>query len=83
MWSSGIGIGAILMQKKRPIAYFSEKLNDVAFNYPTYDKELYILMRALKTWQHYLWPREFVIHTDYQSLKHLKGQGKINRWHAK
>jgi hypothetical protein len=37
------------MQKKRPIAYFSEKLNDVAFNYPTYDKELYILMRALKT----------------------------------
>jgi hypothetical protein len=83
MWSSGIGIGAILMQKKWPIAYFSEKLNDVAFNYPTYDKELYILMRALKTWQHYLWPREFVIHTDYQSLKHLKGQGKINRWHAK
>jgi hypothetical protein len=83
MWSSGIGIGAILMQKKRPIAYFSEKLNDVAFNYLTYDKELYILMRALKTWQHYLWPREFVIHTDYQSLKHLKGQGKINRWHAK
>uniref|UniRef100_A0A2N9GFC9 Reverse transcriptase domain-containing protein n=1 Tax=Fagus sylvatica TaxID=28930 RepID=A0A2N9GFC9_FAGSY len=40
----------------------------------TYDKELYALVRALETWQHYLWPKEFVIHTDHESLKHLKGQ---------
>ena len=40
-------------------------------------------MRALETWQHYLWPKEFVIHTDHESLKHLKGQGKLNRRHAK
>uniref|UniRef100_A0A2N9HAL2 CCHC-type domain-containing protein n=1 Tax=Fagus sylvatica TaxID=28930 RepID=A0A2N9HAL2_FAGSY len=40
----------------------------------TYDKELYALVGALETWQHYLWPKEFVIHTDYESLKHLKGQ---------
>ncbi|GKV49088.1 hypothetical protein SLEP1_g55857 [Rubroshorea leprosula] len=39
--------------------------------------------RALETWQHYLWPKEFVIHTDHESLKHLKGQGKLNRRHAK
>ena len=52
-------------------------------NYPTYDKELYALVRALKTWQHHLWPKEFVIHTDHESLKHLKGQGKLNRRHAK
>ncbi|RVW59412.1 Transposon Ty3-I Gag-Pol polyprotein [Vitis vinifera] len=52
-------------------------------NYPTYDKELYALLRALETWQHYLWPKEFVIHTDHESLKHLKGQGKLNRRHAK
>jgi hypothetical protein len=43
-------------------------------NYQTYDKELYALVRALETWQHYLWPKEFVIHTDHESLKHLKGQ---------
>ncbi|WKA06437.1 hypothetical protein VitviT2T_024334 [Vitis vinifera] len=62
------------MQEKRPIAYFSEKLNEATLNYPTYDKDLYALVRALETWQHYLWPKEFVIHTDHESLKHLKGQ---------
>jgi hypothetical protein len=80
--ASGICIGAVLMQEKRPIAYFSEKLNGAALNYPTYDKELYAFVRALETWQHYLWPKEFVIHTDHESLKHLKGQGKLNRRHA-
>jgi hypothetical protein len=41
------------------------------------------LVRALETWQHYLWPKEFVIHSDQESLKHLKGQGKLNMRHAK
>ena len=81
--ASGVGIGAVLMQEGRPICYFSEKLNGAALNYPTYDKELFALVRALQTWQHYLWPKEFVIHTDHESLKHLKGQGKLNRRHAK
>ena len=69
--ASGVGIGAVLMQEGKPIAYFSEKLNGATLNYPTYDKELYALVRALETWQHYLWPKEFVIHTDHESLKHI------------
>ncbi|KAJ9159677.1 hypothetical protein P3X46_025162, partial [Hevea brasiliensis] len=81
--ASGIGIGAVLMQDKRPIAYFIDKLNGAALNYSTYDKELYALVRALETWQHYLWPKQFVIHTDYESLKHIKGQNKLSRRHAK
>ena len=44
------------MQEGKPIAYFSEKLNGAALKYPTYDKELYALKRALENWQHYLWP---------------------------
>ena len=71
------------MQEKQPIAYFSEKLNGAALNYPTYDKELYALVRVLETWQHYLWLKKFVIHADHESLKHLKGQGKLNRRQAK
>ncbi|XP_040953670.1 uncharacterized protein, partial [Gossypium hirsutum] len=81
--ASGLGIRAVLMQDGRPIAYFSEKLNGAVLNYPTYDKELYSLIRALETWQHYLWPKEFVIHTDHESLKYLKGQHKLNKRHAK
>jgi hypothetical protein len=61
------------------IAYFSEKVNGATFNYPTYDKMFYGLVRTLDTLQHYLWPKEFVIHTDHKSLKHL---GKLNRQHA-
>ncbi|KAA0042451.1 reverse transcriptase [Cucumis melo var. makuwa] len=80
---SGIGIGAVLMQEKQPIMFFSEKLNGAQLNYSTYDKELHALVRALKVWQHYLWPKEFVIHTDHESLKHLKGQTKLNKRHAK
>ncbi|XP_056852639.1 LOW QUALITY PROTEIN: uncharacterized protein LOC108835624 [Raphanus sativus] len=81
--ASGIGIGAVLMQDRRPIAYFSEKLSGATLNYATYDKELYALVRALQTWQHYLWPKEFVIHTDHESLKYLKGQSKLSKRHAR
>ncbi|XP_038974748.1 uncharacterized protein LOC108510824 [Phoenix dactylifera] len=81
--ASGIGIGAVVIQDKRPLAYFSEKLSGAALNYSTYDQELYALVRALETWQHYLWSKEFVIHTDHESLKHLKSQGKLNRRHAR
>jgi len=52
-------------------------------NYSTYDNELYALVRALQNWQHYLFPKEFVIHSDHESLKYLKGQSKLNKRHAK
>jgi hypothetical protein len=36
-----------------------------------------------KTWRHYLWPREFVIHSDHEALKYLRSQSNLNRRHAK
>jgi hypothetical protein len=77
--ASGIGIGGVLMQEGKPVAYFSEKLGGAQL----YDKELYALVRVLETCQHYLWPKEFVIHSDHEALKYLKGQAKPNRRHAK
>jgi hypothetical protein len=81
--ASGVGIGGVLMQEGRPIAYFSEKLSGPTLNYSVYDKELYALARSLETWQHYLLPKEFIIHSDHESLKHLKGQLELNKIHAK
>jgi hypothetical protein len=46
--TSSIGIGVVLMQNRRPIAYFSEKLNGAALNYPTYDKERYALVKDFR-----------------------------------
>jgi hypothetical protein len=81
--ASGIGIGGVLLQVGKPIAYFSEKLSRHSLNYLTYEKELYALVHVLETWQHYLWPKEFVIHSDHESLKHIRGQAKLNKHHAK
>ncbi|WVZ84253.1 hypothetical protein U9M48_031305 [Paspalum notatum var. saurae] len=81
--ASGVGIGGVLMQENKPVAYFSEKLSGLVLNYSTYDKELYALVRYLETWQHYLWAKEFVIHSDHESLKHIRSQVKLNRRHAK
>jgi hypothetical protein len=79
----GIGIGGVLLQEGKPVAYFSEKLSRPSLNYSTYNKELYALVCILETWQHYLWPKEFVIHSDHESLKHIRGQAKQNKRHAK
>jgi hypothetical protein len=81
--ASGIGLGVVLLQEGKSVAYFSEKLSGASLNYSPYDMELYALVRTLHTWRHYIWHREFIIHSDHEALKHIRTQTNLNRRHAK
>ncbi|PKI47001.1 hypothetical protein CRG98_032626 [Punica granatum] len=69
-----VGIGAVLSQNSRPIAFFREKLTRAKVRYNTYDVEFYAVMQAVKHWRHYLFHKEFILHTDHEALKHLHSQ---------
>ena len=81
--ASGTAIRAILSQEGRPIAYFSEKLNDAKRKYSIYDQEFYAIVQALKKWRYYLLPNKFSLYTDHQALQYLNSQGKLNQRHLK
>ena len=81
--ASGVGIGAVLSQERKPIAFFSEKLSDARKKWSTYQQELYAVFRALKTWEVYLLPKEFLVYTDHQALKHFKDHQHVDRMLAR
>lgn len=68
------GVGAILMQQGRPMAYHSQALKCKNLALSTYEKELLALVIAVKRWRAYLVGRHFTVKTDQQSLKYLLEQ---------
>ncbi|GJS06404.1 putative reverse transcriptase domain-containing protein [Tanacetum coccineum] len=76
--ASGLGLGCVLMQKGRVIAYASRKLKIHEKNYTTHDLELGAVVFALKIWRHYLYGTKSVIYTDHKSLQHIFNQKELN-----
>ncbi|KAL8171875.1 hypothetical protein V2J09_023679 [Rumex salicifolius] len=68
------GIGAVLMQKGRPLAYISKALHGQHLLMSTYEKELLAILLAVQKWRHYLEHAHFFIRTDQQALRHLLDQ---------
>ncbi|WVZ93872.1 hypothetical protein U9M48_039825 [Paspalum notatum var. saurae] len=82
--ASGTGLGCVLMQEGRVIAYASCQLRKHEVNYPTHDLELLRVVYALKKWRHYLLGNTCHIYTDHKSLKYIFTQPELNmrqrRW---
>ncbi|KAJ0885707.1 putative nucleotidyltransferase, Ribonuclease H [Helianthus annuus] len=72
--ASGVGIGAVLTQHGRPLAYFSASLKGTMLSWSTYEKEMLAIVKAVRKWRHYLLGRPFVVKTDHVNLKYLLEQ---------
>ncbi|GJR14227.1 putative reverse transcriptase domain-containing protein [Tanacetum coccineum] len=72
------GLGAVLMQKEKVIAYASRQLKVHEKNYTTHDLELGVVVFALKMWRHYMYGTKCVVFTDHKSLQHILNQKELN-----
>ncbi|GJR83533.1 putative reverse transcriptase domain-containing protein [Tanacetum coccineum] len=78
------GLGVVLMQREKVIAYASRQLKIHEKNYTTHDLELGAVVFALKIWRHYLYGTKCTVFTDHKSLQHILNQKELNmrqrRW---
>ncbi|KAG8499237.1 hypothetical protein CXB51_005743 [Gossypium anomalum] len=73
-----IGLGCVLMQEGKVIAYASRQLKPHEKNYLTHDLELATIVFALKTWRHYLFGEKCHVFSYHKSLKYLMTQKDLN-----
>ncbi|GJR56578.1 putative reverse transcriptase domain-containing protein [Tanacetum coccineum] len=78
------GLGVVLMQKEKVIAYASRQLKIHEKSYTTHDLELGSVVFALKIWRHYLYGTKCTVFTDHKSIQHILDQKELNmrqrRW---
>nr|GFA68228.1 putative reverse transcriptase domain-containing protein [Tanacetum cinerariifolium] len=78
------GLGDVLMQREKVIAYASRQLKPHEENYTTQDLELGAVVFAFKIWRHYLCDTKCIVFTDHKSLQHVLNQKELNmrqrRW---
>ena len=78
------GLGCVLMQSERVVAYRSQQLKSHEQSYPTHDMELVTIVSALKAWRHYLYDERFEVFSNHKSLKYIFTHRDLNmrqrRW---
>ncbi|KAK1406366.1 hypothetical protein QVD17_41660 [Tagetes erecta] len=72
------GLGCVLMQRGKVIAYASRQLKENEVNYPTHDLELAAVVFALKIWRHYLYGTKCTLYTDHKSLKSVRNPANLS-----
>ncbi|GJT35848.1 putative reverse transcriptase domain-containing protein, partial [Tanacetum coccineum] len=72
------GLGVVLMQREKVIAYASRQLKIHKKNYTTRDLELGSMVFALKIWRHYLYGTKCIVFTNHKSLQHILDQKELN-----
>ena len=82
--ASRAGLGCVLIQSERVVAYGSRQLKNHEQNYPIHDMDLVAVVFALKIWRHYLYGEVFEMYSDHKSLKYIFTQRDLNmrqrRW---
>ena len=82
--ASTVGLGCVLLQQGKVVAYASRQLKQHEWNYPAHDLELVAVVFALKTWRHYLYGEKFEVYSDHKSFKYIFTQNDMNsrqrRW---
>ena len=76
--ASRAGLGCVLMQFGRVVAYGFRQLKNHEKNYPTHDMELVAVVFTLKIWRHYLYGEQFEVYSDHKSLKYIFTQRDLN-----
>ena len=73
-----VGLGCVLMQNGKVVAYASRQLRRHELNYPTHDLEMAVVIFALKIWRQYLYGEKCEFYTDHKSLEYIQQQRDLN-----